>query len=89
MNGYLMMAEGMRKRNGDKRQIEALEFIGHADTETIQFMYDTGCFNSFTKAYTKAALVNYGLDSDTIAEILGEIGRLHDEVSAGQIITED
>ena len=51
----------------------------------MDILYDTSAFNEYTKAYVRQAMINCGLQ-DKAADVIGEIGHLHDTVSASVIL---
>lgn len=97
MNGYKMFAESYQKvlnENPDTEDKELLEkkikifsFLAECDTEDMDILYDTSAFNEYTKAYARQAMINCGLQ-DKAADVIGEIGHLHDTVSAAVILQE-
>ena len=56
MNGFKLMADSIRKVNGNERQAGLYEFLGDCNQDDLYTLFDSTAFNDIAKAYMRAAV---------------------------------
>lgn len=90
MYGYQLSANALKhyleteniKDEAVERQIKALEIMANTDRETQYAMFNSSAFNDIVKGYVLMALDRVGVNDDVRADVMYEIRRLFDEVTA-------
>lgn len=96
MNGFEMQAYAYRQyleknptnanREYLEKQIRVYDFLGSCSEEEICMLYDSGAFNDITRAYCKKAMTNMELSKKDVKTVDDEIYKLHDLLSASEIL---
>lgn len=90
MNGFSLMADSIRKVNGNERQASLYDFLGECSQEDLYALFDSTAFNEIAKQYMRATVKRL-IASGTIEEeqgtaIRNEYARLFEDMTAKEIM---
>lgn len=90
MNGFNLMADSIRKVDGNEKKAKVYDYLATCDQDDIYTLFDSTAFNEVSKQYLRVALKRL-TDSGTITEeqataVRNEVARLYEDKTAREIM---
>ena len=90
MNGFKLMADSIRKVNGNEKQARVYDYLATCDQDDIYTLFDSTAFNEISKQYLRVAgsrLIDSGtIDEEQARAIRNEYARLFEDKTAKEIM---
>ena len=90
MNGFKLMADSIRKVNGNEKQARVYDYLATCDQDDINELFNSTAFNEIAKQYMRVAvkrLIASGtLDEEQGRAIRNEYARLFEDMTAKEIM---
>lgn len=90
MNGFKLMADSIRKVNGNEKQARVYDYLATCDQDDINTLFDSTAFNEIAKQYMRVAVRrltdNGTIDEEQGTAIRNEYARLFEDLTAKEIM---